>query len=274
MNDTSYAMNSLELAQLVEFGEAEACADMQLAAAASLATRVERIGSAIALAASQIPIVLFNRVVGLGLHEPATEAMLDDVVAMYREAGVTKYIVQISPAAQPAELPAWLEARGLSARDNWAKVYRPATAPPEVSTDLRIECIGREYAETFAQVACTAFGMPLALSPMLVATIGRPGWRHYLAFDGNEPVATGALYAQGSVGWLGVGSTLPTHRRRGGQGALMARRIRDGVALGCTWLVTETGEDVPARPNPSYHNMLRTGFALAYQRSNYFPSRF
>ena len=49
-------MNSLELAQLVEFGEAKACADMQLAAAASLGTRVERIGLAIALVASQIPI--------------------------------------------------------------------------------------------------------------------------------------------------------------------------------------------------------------------------
>ena len=141
MNDTSFTTNSLELAQLVEFGEAEACADMQLAAAASLGTRVERIGSAVALLASQIPIMLFNRVIGLGLREPATEAMLDDVIAMYREAGVTRYAVQISPAARPAELPAWLEARGLSAHDNWAKVYRPAAAPPEISTDLRLSLI-------------------------------------------------------------------------------------------------------------------------------------
>jgi hypothetical protein len=272
MNETSFTTNSPELAQLVEFGEAEACADMLLAAAASLGTRVVHIGSAIALVASQIPIMLFNRVVGLGLREPATEAMLDDVVAMYREAGVTRYAVQISPAARPAELPDWLEARGLLARDNWAKVYRTATPPPEISTDLRIESIGSEHAQTFAQVTCTAFGMPLALSAMLVATNDRPGWRQYLAFDGDEAVATGALYVRGDVGWLGVGSTLPSHRRRGGQGALMARRIQDGVALGCKWLVTETGEDLPERPNPSYHNMVRTGFALAYQRINYFPS--
>ena len=46
----------------------------------------------------------------------------------------------------------------------------------------------------------------------------------------------------------------------------MARRIRDGADLGCRWLVTETGEDTPHHPNPSYHNMLRTGFLLAYQR--------
>lgn len=90
MNDKWYAMNSLELAQLVEFGEAEGCADMQLAAAASFGTRVERIDSAIALMAPEIPIMLFNRIVGLGLREPVTEAILDDVVATYREAGVTR----------------------------------------------------------------------------------------------------------------------------------------------------------------------------------------
>jgi len=49
----------------------------------------------------------------------------------------------------------------------------------------------------------------------------------------------------------------------------MARRLHDGTALGCRWFVTETGEDLAAKPNPSYHNMLRVGFRLAYQRPNY-----
>ena len=52
----------------------------------------------------------------------------------------------------------------------------------------------------------------------------------------------------------------------------MAQRIRDGMALGCRWLITETGEDTPEHPNPSYHNMLRTGFKLAYHRANYMPA--
>jgi hypothetical protein len=54
-----------------------------------------------------------------------------------------------------------------------------------------------------------------------------------------------------------------------GQGAMFARRIADGLALGCQWFVTETGEDRPEDPNPSYHNMLRSGFKLAYLRRNY-----
>ena len=52
---------------------------------------------------------------------------------------------------------------------------------------------------------------------------------------------------------------------------MMARRLVDGARLGCQWFVTETSEDLPERPNPSYHNMVRMGFQLAYQRPNYLP---
>jgi hypothetical protein len=49
----------------------------------------------------------------------------------------------------------------------------------------------------------------------------------------------------------------------------MVQRLRDGIEMGCEWFVTETDEDTVANPNPSYHNMLRTGFKLAYTRPNY-----
>jgi len=103
----------------------------------------------------------------------------------------------------------------------------------------------------------------------MCATVGRPGWRHYMAWDGDTPAAVAALHVHGQVGWLGVAATLPAMRRRGAQGALMARRIRDGAALGCRWFVTETGQDRPDKPNPSFHNMMRTGFAVAYHRPNF-----
>lgn len=266
-----------ELAQLVELNEGEAYAEMFQAAAGALSVRAERVGSAIVLIAPDIPIILFNRVIGLGVLRPASEAMIDEIISLYRAAGVSRFAVQINPAAAPAMLPTWLNARNLQRGDNWAKVYRPAQSPMEISTELHIRVIGQEDAGTFAQVACSAFGMPLALAPMLTASIGQPGWRHYLAYDGDpesdvgsaQAVATGALRVQDGVGWLGVGSTLPTHRRRGAQGALMARRIQDSAEMGCRWLVTETGEDTEEQPNPSYHNMMRTGFALAFLRANY-----
>ena len=148
-------------------------------------------------------------------------------------------------------------------------MYRKAETQVAVPTDLRVERIGAAHAAAFAEVACAVFGMPDHLRAWLEQSVGRSGWCHYLAFEGDLPIATGALFVQGDAGWLGLGATLPSHRRRGAQGAIMARRIRDAADLGCRWVVTETGEDLPDHPNPSFHNMLRTGFALAYQRPNF-----
>ena len=262
-------LSAQRLAELIEFGEADAYEDLFRHAPPDLGLSAVRSGGAVLLIAPSLPVVLFNRVIGLGLRERATEATVEEILTCYRAAGSATFAVQLSPLAAPSDLPPWLHARGLPLYDNWAKVYRAATPDVVVRTDLRIERIDRAHAAAFAEVSCTAFGMPAVMQPWLTAGVGQPGWAHYLAFDGEMPVAGGALFVKDEVGWLGIASTLPAHRRRGAQGALMARRIRDAAELGCRWVVTETGEDAPAHPNPSYHNMLRTGFVLAYQRPNY-----
>ena len=35
------------------------------------------------------------------------------------------------------------------------------------------------------------------------------------------------------------------------------------------WFVTGTGEETAAHPNPSFRNMIRAGFRLAYHRDNF-----
>ena len=262
-------MDPMQLAELVEWGEAEAYADMFAAAPAEWGLQVERVGSTLALIAPPIDALLFNRVLGLGLSEPASKAQIDEVTALYWLAGVRHFGVQLSPIAQPLALKDWLQACRLRPTGNWAKVYRAAAQPIEIHTDLRVEAIGREEAADFGRVVCAAFEMPTAMQPWLMDLVSRANWQTYVAYDGGQPAACGALFVRGEVGWLGIEGTLPNHRRRGGQGAIMARSIRDAAQRGCRWIVTETGEELPDRPNPSYHNMLRTGFALAYLRQNY-----
>jgi hypothetical protein len=262
-------MNQQAIAEMVELGEAEAYADLFAAAPPEMGLRVERIGSTCVLIAPHLPTVLFNRVLGLGLREPASEDTVDAILALYRQAGSSVFAIQVSPIASPPELVDWLAVRSLTRRDNWAKVYRRSDSQIVIATDLRIETIGVSDAPDYARVVCAAFGMPDQLRPWIESGVGRPGWLHYLGFDGERPVAAAALFMRDGVGWLGVGCTLPSHRRRGAQGALMAQRIRDAAANGCEWVITETGEDVPEYPNPSFHNMVRTGFVLAYQRPNF-----
>ncbi len=85
----------------------------------------------------------------------------------------------------------------------------------------------------------------------------------------EEPVAAAALFVDGNVGWTGLAGTLPSHRQRGAQTALLSQRIRDGVTMGCQWFVSECEEETVDHPNPAYHNLLRNGFKLAYVRPNY-----
>ncbi len=217
---------------------------------------------------SSVDVGDFNRVFGVGIEEPATEGLIDRIMALYAPSGNT-YIVHVDPAALPAALLGWLEQRGFKWGGNIVRLYRDAAEPPDIATDLRVESIGPEYAGAFADAGLAAFGMPAHLRPWPLSIVGRPSWRNYLAFDRDKPVAIASLRVQDGVGWLGNGATLPEYRRRGAQGALMSRRIRDGIDMQCEWFVTETDEETADHPNPSYHNMLRLGFRPAYLRANY-----
>jgi hypothetical protein len=266
-------LTSEKIAILNEFGESEAWANYYLCAPPEFVEKyrleAKRIGSVWVTMIPELDWAFFNRIVGLGVGESASESQLDDAVDILQKARCKNYMAQICPSAQPTHIMEWLNARGFAKSRNWAKVYRGDEPAPSTATDLKIKSIEREYADAFADVALTAFEMPSELHPLLIGNVGKPGWYHYLGFDGEQPVTAAAMYVKDDVGWLGFGSTLESYRKRGGQGAMFARRIEDGIKLGCKWFVTETGEDTPENPNPSYHNMIRSGFKLAYQRPNY-----
>jgi hypothetical protein len=256
-----------QIAVLNEYSEADAWANFYHCAtpevASTLGVSAERVGNLWVTSVAKLDWTFFNRINGLGVREPATESALDECIALLERAGCKNYMAQISPVAQPPELPGWLESRGFVRSRNWGKFYRGNEPAPVAPTDLTVKLIGEEHAGAFSDVVLTAFEMPAELGPMVGAIVGAPGWNAYVAFDGEQAVSAAALYVAGDIGWLGFGSTLESHRKRGGQGALFARRIEDGLKLGCKWFVAEAAEDTPEAPNPSYHNMLRAGFQLA-----------
>jgi GNAT superfamily N-acetyltransferase len=143
--------------------------------------------------------------------------------------------------------------------------------PEPVATETELQ-IG-DADERFGRVFAAAYGFPATFAGWLGRLAGRTGWRCLAPYEGGEPIATGALFTAGEVGWLGFGATLPSHRGRGTQSALLAARITLAAELGLGLVVTETG--VPrggrARPGPSYRNILRAGFRETYVRPNYAP---
>src|SRR5215218_6098218 len=228
------------------------------------------VGGAVAFGLRGLDTPFFNRTVGLGIARPATSEDVAAVDRFYAALGRAWSTVQVAPSAQPAELVGWVEAAGWARSRRWPKLWRSLDGDlPEEQTDLRIERAGPEHAADFERIVLAAFDMVGPVGPLATATLGRNGWTHYLGFDGDEPVTAAATYVTADVAWLGWGSTLESHRGRGGQSAMFARRLADARTDGCSLAITETGEDTPEEPNPSLRNMLRAGFEVAYVRPNW-----
>jgi GNAT superfamily N-acetyltransferase len=253
--------------------EAEAYRDLFAAAPAPLARgmglQVRGVGGATLLLATT-PTTLFNRAIGLGNERPATPEDVDAIAAEYRRAGVHRHWIHVGSAARPGALPGWLDARGYvsAARASWAKVVRDASPPPTIATSLTVREVDPRHADRLARVLVLAHELPAPMAAWNAALVGRPRWRAYAAFDGDEIVAGGFAFVEGRHGWLGMAGTLPTHRRRGAQSALLAMRIRDALADGCKTLSAETGEPVAGEANPSLDNLYRCGFERACARAN------
>jgi hypothetical protein len=264
--------SSAEFARLAERVEMAGMIDWFEAAgpelSASLGLSVVPAADGVAFRAHGFPGFLFNRAIGFGFESPLDEAALDGVIASYHEAGIPQFSIQPCPFAAPGEMRAWLDRRGHRAWFHWVKWLRSTDSPPEARTELRIERIGRDRAATFGAIAELVFALPGA-GAWADRLVGRPRWSHYIAFDGDSPVAIAAMFVDGEVANFLSAATLDGHRGRGAQSALIARRLRDASAVGARWAIVETAEDVPERPAPSYRNQRRAGFRVLYLRPSH-----
>jgi hypothetical protein len=228
------------------------------------------VGGGVAVTAGAVPMGLFNRGLGFGLDEPLTEAVIDTVTTFLADRGGPQTTVQLAPSIATPEAEGWLSARGYLPGRRWVKLWHDLATLPVARSSLRVERIEAGRADDFLAITLGVFGLPDLLDSFARGVIGRPGWSHYLAFDGDRPVSTAAMFVSDGVAWCGFGATLEDARGRGGQSALFAARLRDASDLGCRWVVTETGEETEEIPiNHSYRNMVRSGFRLAYARRNY-----
>lgn len=263
-----------DVAYWLEMSEALAYRDSATAAAeveanpagASWAT----IGGAVAFALTAIDFGFFNRVVGLGTAQPATDDDVESASRFFVQLGLGQSVIHVAPGARPDDLVGWLNARGYVAGARWVKLWHALRQIEPPSPTFRIERIGASQADAWGDVVMAAFGMPAPVRPIATATIGRASWIHYLGFEGDTPVCTSAMHLVGHAAWLGYGGTLDAFRGRGWQTAMFLQRLADARDSGCRLAITETGEETEQNPvNHSYRNMVRTGFELAYARQNW-----
>ena len=240
--------------------EAEAFADVYEAAGLPLL----RVADAVCCALPGVESFMLNRAIALGLERTPSDAELNELDAFFRAAG-SRYSVSLPPGCAP-DLEPRLRERGFGDGYAWMKFTRGVDRPPTRETTLEIE--ETSDGDAFAGIVAAAFDLPPEAAASFATVTGHPGWHVFLAREGSEAVGAAALFLHERAGWLGAAGTLPEHRGKGAQGALLAARIERACELGADVVVTETGERVEGRPSSSYRNILRAGFAEAYLRPN------
>ena len=260
----SMEMERIEIAALADFWRAAPAGVRD-----ALSLDLQQAGGATCFRSRAIaPALMFRRAVGLGLERPASPQDLDAICQVMDPLG-QPWGLAVAPFARPATLADALPPRGFTPGYAWMKFQRRCDAMPPHETDLAVRTLQAADSAVFANVVGECFGLPALAREWLCVLPGRPRWTCVGAFDGNDAVAVGAAYLDGDVAWLGFGATLPLHRQRGAQNALLALRIDEAAGLGARLAVTETGERLPDKPSGSYRNILRAGFEETYLRRHW-----
>ena len=260
---------TLELARRVDRAEIDFCALATMAGAPDAAT-LERGGGLAVYGAPGSPV---NKVLGLGLGVEVTDDDLDDIEQFYAERGCPVQI-ELCPLAAP-DLAPRLTKRGyvLQAFEN--ELARLAPDDPVQSAagaDISVEAGAGE--RPWLQIVAEGFATPDRAGPgsqlpgdavTAISEVMRqffhPEIVRYVAHVNGESGAAGLSFvSDGVLGIFGT-ATLPAFRRRGLQGAIVARAIND--ARGKADLVIATTEP----GSISQRTFERLGFRVIYTRA-------
>jgi N-acetylglutamate synthase-like GNAT family acetyltransferase len=204
----------------------------------------------------------YNRVHMCGAEPGLEPDGIERLIERFKEAGVKRFFVWLSPGPDLHVVRGWLETTGFSRirRTGYPTLYRTSGASPaRFTTDLQV----REV--TPDEIAGARYQLGDMLWPEYARSAGKQGFFHFMAFDGARPVAIASLCAFEGLGYLATAATAPGDRKRGAQQALIARRIARAEQIGCMALASETLYML----EQSYRNLQRGGFQEAYEKEVY-----
>lgn len=263
-----------EMSRVAELNEARAYKSLIQAPHAEecnrLGLRAVAVGSGVAIMADRIRSSLtLNRVIGLGLDEPITALMLDQIATLYSTTNAP-FALEISPLARGDNIKELLRKHRIRRLGAKSAVFtHNLKSIPNVESELRIERVGAEYSAQLASICCEVFKMPSETAVLLSSVGGQLGWRQWMAFDDEMPVGAALSYVEGQWAWLGWAATLPAYRGRGLHSAYISASLREAANCGCEWFTSETSIGSPEKPDPAYRNYLRLGFEKLYERATF-----
>lgn len=230
-----------------------------------------KVGGATVFALPSVDILAMNRVIGLGLKEKVTKKHLQEIIGFYESLGIKRFFVQLPPYVLDVELRLMLKAQGFRHLNNWVKLVGPPQLEVQAPmTDLTVTQVGKEQAQGYAQTLFDSFDWTdERLVDWLSQVVGKDGYRHYLAWHRDKPVAAAALYQQADCAAMAFAGTLPGHRGNGAQSLLIHTRMKQAFMDGCRWVMAETAEEKPGQTVMSFRNLVKKGLKPMYARQNW-----
>jgi GNAT superfamily N-acetyltransferase len=216
----------------------------------------------------------FNKISGLGFGGVPDPAELAEIERAYAGHGAPVQ-AEISNLADPA-VGAMLTERGYRLVSFENVLGRPVrgVAGGRTRPGIEVSRAGAGELEVWLEVVLDGFahaddeGMPSheEFPREVVAAAQRDfastGALLYIARRDGVAAGGGGMSLTGGIAHMAGAATVPAHRRRGVQTALLAARLRDAAASGCDLAVVTTQPG-----SVSQRNVQRHGFELLYTRA-------
>jgi hypothetical protein len=178
-------------------------------------------------------------------------AQVTEIRGLVADRGRTAAAWTVGPSATPDGLLELLLAMGMKSESDEGSLILVLTEPPQAqAAPFEVQLV-TSYADHVAaiEVANQGFAFPSedAVDERRRASASFQSERagghsvRLLAVDGDRPVAAGRAWFSPLGLYLGGGATLPSDRRRGAMGALVARAWEEAVDRGTPTLVTLGG---------------------------------
>lgn len=221
-----------------------------------------------------------NKIAGLGFEGVPDEPLLDQIEREFGARGAPIQL-ELSSLGDPAiaklatrrgyELIGFENVLGLSLSPDTA-----APGPPAGPDTIAIRPVAADQNRTWLDTVATGFLHPdafdgpashetfdrEALERVFTDTMAAPSFERYLAWHAGEIAGGASLRVSDGVAQLCGAATLPAHRRRGVQSALLRHRLASAAERGCDIAVVTTQPG-----SKSQENVQRFGFALLYTRA-------
>lgn len=233
-----------------------------------------RIGGGVALSVCNAPSGAWNRALGLGISEPLTSGLLDEVCGFFVSSGARSASIQVAPQFLPAQWDQFASRCGLvdtgsatlKLAADLSAIPAPPPAPPAL---LRIAPVASERVQEAVDVLLRGIGLSAdGLVDMLAGSIDGSSSTVWAAWAGEQIVASSMFWIDQEVAYFAgcnpgrtsqPGRPIRTHR---GQ-------MRAAAEAGCRWTFVDVLAPPPGGTNTSLSNFRRLGFEPLHPRVNW-----